>query len=222
MPIRTEIRRSTTRPTLISRLTRRGLKIIRSLPDRTLSAYHRRKISPFDAIYTFLTPDEKSTLYRLARRTHGQTFVEIGSYLGASSCCIAHALRHRRGTARLYCVDTWMNDGQSEGRRDTFEEFGRNTEAFRHVIVALRGESTDVASTFDRPIDFMFVDGDHSLEGVKGDWDAWSPHLAAGAMVIFHDIGWSEGVQKVVRESVEPRTGEKGELPNMWWAIFRG
>ena len=37
------------------------------------------------------------------------------------------------------------------------------------------------------PLDFLFIDGDHSYEGIKGDWEAWSIHIAEGGIVALHD-----------------------------------
>ena len=37
------------------------------------------------------------------------------------------------------------------------------------------------------PLDFLFVDGDHSYEGIKGDWEAWSEHILRGGIVALHD-----------------------------------
>ena len=38
-------------------------------------------------------------------------------------------------------------------------------------------------------IDFAFLDGDHTYEGVKADIEALLPHLAANAIVVFDDYG---------------------------------
>jgi predicted O-methyltransferase YrrM len=37
------------------------------------------------------------------------------------------------------------------------------------------------------PVDFIFFDGDHSYDGLRGDWEAWSPLLAPGAVAALHD-----------------------------------
>lgn len=37
------------------------------------------------------------------------------------------------------------------------------------------------------PFDFAFIDGDHSYEGIRGDWEGLLPLLAPGAIVALHD-----------------------------------
>jgi hypothetical protein len=37
------------------------------------------------------------------------------------------------------------------------------------------------------PVDFLFIDGDHSWEGVQGDWQAWKDKIAKNGIVAFHD-----------------------------------
>jgi cephalosporin hydroxylase len=39
-----------------------------------------------------------------------------------------------------------------------------------------------------RPIDFLFIDGDHSYEGVKADFEIYSPLVKEGGLIAFHDI----------------------------------
>jgi hypothetical protein len=37
------------------------------------------------------------------------------------------------------------------------------------------------------PLDFLFIDGDHSEDAVRKDWAAWEPLLQPGAIVLLHD-----------------------------------
>jgi len=39
------------------------------------------------------------------------------------------------------------------------------------------------------PYDFLFIDGDHSYEGCKADWDNYSPMVRPGGLIGFHDVG---------------------------------
>lgn len=40
----------------------------------------------------------------------------------------------------------------------------------------------------DSPIDFLFIDGDHTYEGVKDDFERYSPFVSEGGLIAFHDI----------------------------------
>ena len=39
----------------------------------------------------------------------------------------------------------------------------------------------------------IFVDGDHSYDGLAGDWFAWKPLVAPGGLVCLHDSRSSSG-----------------------------
>jgi predicted O-methyltransferase YrrM len=36
-------------------------------------------------------------------------------------------------------------------------------------------------------VDFVFIDGDHSYDGLREDWEGWSPWVAPGGIVALHD-----------------------------------
>jgi len=173
-------------------------------------------------IFTHMTSQERLILYRLAcRQAAGSVLLEIGSYLGASSCFLAAGASEIRGGAKVYCVDTWNNESMSEGQRDTWLEFKENTFRYRTIIVSLRGHSIEVARDFHEKIDLLFIDGDHSYEGCRADVESWLPYLKAGGLIIMHDYGWAEGVKKVVQEFISPRATKAGKLPNLYWAWIK-
>ena len=164
-------------------------------------------------IFTHLTNEEKIILYTVSKKLRdGSVAVEIGSYLGASSCFISKGLNQ---TSKLYCIDTWGNHAMSYGdedtgdnnltEKDTYVEFRKNTEKYRSKIIELRGWSTEVIKELidqEKKIDFLFIDGDHNYEGVKADWNLYSPLLTRGSLIAFHDTSWAEGVKKVIKEDV--------------------
>lgn len=198
-------------------------------PFRLAGVLLNPRTLPQFAIPTHLTDREKVKLMRLAagvERDAGRdvTAVEIGAYLGASSTFLASGLR-RRGS-RVLSVDTWANDAMTEGPQDTMEAFRRNTARFGERIVPVRGwsdEPATVAAVAARAgrIDLLFIDGDHSYDGVLKDWSSYSPLLADGATVVMHDHGWADGVRRVVSELIAPRTERQGSLPNLWWGRLR-
>jgi cephalosporin hydroxylase len=177
-------------------------------------------------IQSHLTDREKVTLYRLAykisKKTQPSSFVEIGSYIGASAFCLAAALTKNGNSGKVYCVDTWNNDAMTEGNRHTMTEFLQNTREFSGHIEPIRGWSTDpqVVDHVKRlavKIDLLFIDGDHRFEGVLADWKLYSPLLAKSAIVAMHDIGWAEGVQRVVAEEIQPHVVWESRTANLWW-----
>lgn len=74
-------------------------------------------------------------------------------------------------------------------------------------IQYVRGDSHDVA-TLDRllnildgrKIDFLFIDGDHTYDGVRRDWEMYSPIVRDGGMVAFHDVNDHCGPGKLFAE----------------------
>lgn len=37
------------------------------------------------------------------------------------------------------------------------------------------------------PLDFLFIDGDHSWDGLKDDWECWNTLVSVGGIVALHD-----------------------------------
>ena len=171
-------------------------------------------------IVSHLTVKERIKINRLALRA--KWISEIGSYVGASACCFgASAWNNPRKT--IICIDTWNNCAMSEGSRDTWDEFQKNTSIFRDYIIPVRGFSTEVVErvrAITDTLDLLFIDGDHSYQGVKADWEAYKGFLTPGSIVIFHDYGWADGVKRVIQEDVMPLVSTHDNLPNMWWGTL--
>ncbi len=176
-------------------------------------------------ILTHLTDEEKKCIYKVVSAYDIQIAVEIGSYLGASSCFIAKAMKKN---SKLYCIDTWKNDNMiNEGDnvndenlipKDTFNEFLINTKKYCKKIVPIRKWSTEAIEDLNKiedKIDFLFIDGDHSYEGVKKDWELYSSLLKSGSLVAFHDTGWAVGVQLIIKENLLCCSDLISNLPNM-------
>ncbi len=132
-------------------------------------------------------------LHGLARAMAPRVCVEIGSARGLSACYIGLALKHT-GRGRLYAIDphtaTAWNDADSV---DTLAVMERNLRIFgvRDYVTIVRTRSDAAAAKWSEPIDLLFIDGDHSYEGVKRDWALFSPHVRSMGVVVFHDTMWA-------------------------------
>ncbi len=170
------------------------------------------------AIHTHMTAEELRALHALSSRLpNAATALEIGSYLGASSCRIAAGLSLVKG--HLFCVDTWANETMPEGERDTYAEFLANTRGVSDFISPLRKRSDEL--TFDDipvPLDLVFIDADHSYRSVKGDFEKVRDWIRDGGTLAFHDTTFFEGVSRVVGEILA--TGQwqiGGNVDSLTW-----
>lgn len=118
--------------------------------------------------------------------------VEIGSARGKSACYIGRALKDN-GAGKLYAIDphtrTSWNDGNSV---DTFDLMRSNLQrcGVTEQVTIVRSTSTDAIRTWQEKIDLIFIDGDHSYEGVKADWEGFRSFVKPFGLVVFHDTIW--------------------------------
>jgi len=169
-------------------------------------------------IFTHMTREELIFLYNFALQIPvNSVLVEIGSYLGASSCFLAAAAKRKKG--HLYCVDTWENIGMTEGFRDTFDEFNVNVKKYKSFITPIRDLSKNAVVGWTKPIDILFIDGDHSYEAVSFDLKNWGSKLKKTGYIILHDYGWAKGIQLAVDEFIKPRViGKSLTIDNLYCA----
>ena len=118
--------------------------------------------------------------------------VEIGSARGKSACFVGMALKEN-GSGRLYAIDpharTNWNDSDSV---DTYEVMRANLERLEleDIVIMVRKTSAVALAEWSKPIDLLFIDGDHSYEGVKADWEGFKPFVKPFGLVVFHDTIW--------------------------------
>jgi MMP 1-O-methyltransferase len=121
--------------------------------------------------------------------------VEIGVYEGSSAVALCEALGPE---AELHLIDPFGHHGWALPAG-----WGATEGASRRVVAraARRGGprvhwhvdySAAVARRWAGEVDLVFVDGDHSEEGVRADWDGWHGFVAPGGAVVFHDARLSQ------------------------------
>lgn len=190
-------------PMLLRLVRRTGSELARRADAACLErALRAAGVPNASKIATYTTPHELAMLYRLARMCPlGTVALEIGSYLGASTCYIAAALYQTGGT--LYCVDTWQNQTMPDGERDTLAEFKRNTKGIQDVLRLIQKPSQELTPQ-DVPakLDFVFIDGDHSYSSVRSDFERVAPWLQEDVIVAMHDHAAYRGVARLIGELI--------------------
>jgi len=133
--------------------------------------------------------------------------VEIGSYCGGSTVVIGRAAARRNPGVRLYAIEPFTFH-EARYQYDYEGLFDRNVAEWGLAanVVKVRKTSEKVALDWDREIDFLYIDGDHTYEAVVRDIHNFVRFVRAGGLFAFHDYKSSgkEGVRRAVDELVMP------------------
>ena len=181
--------------------------------------------------------DEGAQLAAWARELPASAkILEVGSWHGRSSRFIADNLPPG---GQVWCVDTF-NGSSGEPEMHGTAHWERGDHAFQWWwcnlqeyiesgrVVPVRMHSDNAAHTIAHLIekgqmqkfDLIFIDGDHSEEGIKTDVEAWLPLLKDGGLICGHDYyREDEGPHWVfVRQYVEAKfPGVQKAATSIWW-----
>jgi predicted O-methyltransferase YrrM len=150
------------------------------------------------AAFKYLFPNEVPALKLLARTLPDNSVViNIGAGAGTSGL----AFMESRGDLRLITID--INDesnwrGCLQAEHDILNQAGLWSDGVTHV----HKDSKEVGSNWRifhnesygmfGYVNLVFIDGDHSYEGCKGDITAWLPNIKPGGIMAVHDYKKSE------------------------------
>jgi predicted O-methyltransferase YrrM len=161
------------------------------LPERLKKLRHPlfawARLRPIFAQHTSL---EHGALQRYA--SGSRCIVEIGVAEGASALALREVISND-GT--LYLIDPFH---LSRFRLINAQKRAAKAAVSRCTLGRvnwIEQFSSEAVRTWDRSIDFLFIDGDHAEKSVIRDWREWHPFVRPGGRVAFHDArifenGW--------------------------------
>jgi predicted O-methyltransferase YrrM len=160
---------------------------------------------------------EMQFLYELAKEACDGCIVEIGTCFGASTVALGHGAKAGSGVP-VFAIDPYVKfvsvSGREHGPRDRvtlYKNLLRAQVADSVWLIQLRSEQA--ARCWTEPITLLWIDGDHSYEGAKRDFDMWSPFVRAGGLIAFHDsLRKDFGVWKVIDEALAGGHYEKQQV----------
>lgn len=163
--------------------------------------------------------------------TDGNKFVEIGSLFGKSASFMGVEIKNSNKKITLDCVDYWDERGVPElnivnntefgfdkcgynyvnhGKDIIFEVFNKNIESagIKDIVTTRRMSSQEAYKLYENDsLDFIFIDGDHSYQGVYNDIKNWLPKLKRGKTIAGHDYHWNE-----IRKAVVDFFGNENDI----------
>lgn len=180
----------------------------------------------------WLKPTAAERLYKLARIAPLGSAIELGSWQGRSTPWIAAGVMDRcehEGRGQTYAVDTWRGSDGEAVHRQSIDQMGGPSalfDAFRanmfragvaDVVVPVRTTTLKAARDPRIPqCGLLYIDADHSLEGVHADYHAWLPRVVPGGFVVFDDVPSWTGPTSVARGIAERDLEFVGEIDNHW------
>ncbi|MEW6503877.1 MAG: glycosyltransferase [Chloroflexota bacterium] len=162
------------------------------------------KINFSDYQICFLKPDRVSDSAWIEHIPFGmfivdilrpKTIVELGTYTGVSYCSFCQAVKFLGLETKCYAIDTWEGDEHS-GYYDinVYDELEKYHDPlygeFSRLIKSRFDEAVNYFS--DKSIDLLHIDGLHTYEAVKYDFETWFPKLSDRSVVLFHDTNVKE------------------------------
>jgi predicted O-methyltransferase YrrM len=172
--------------------------------------------SRFSEVQGFLIPLEGYALHLMAAEGPKEgAIVEVGSFMGLSTCWLASGSQ-RASREKVTAVDHFRGSPEHqpgaeipipelEGSGTTFERFKENIEGqgLGAYVEPIQASSEEACQGWSGSIRLLFIDGDHSYEESRKDFELWSPFVVEGGLIAFHDIGNAPGVTKFYKELLQ-------------------
>lgn len=140
-----------------------------------------------------LSRPEAEWLVRIPLVLGAGHYAELGTFLGRSACLLGQWISRTPGS-KLTTVDLFdQRLVRHRFRAKDVDTYSMVLNLFKSknldkCIDVIKEDTADAASQIQNgSLIFLFIDADHSYEGVKRDFQAWEPKMLPGSLIAFHD-----------------------------------
>lgn len=141
-----------------------------------------------------MTIRQAAYLFGLIRQMKAQKVIEIGRYKGGSTLLIAAAMN---GEGKFWSIDVGEKEARlhrGESSRLFDEQLADVCKRFTLSVDIMVGDSRTIDIDTGE-VDLVLIDGDHTYEGVKNDFERFGKRARVGGAVLFDDA-FDEGLFK--------------------------
>lgn len=132
--------------------------------------------------------------------------VELGTHTGVSYSAFCQTVLQLGIKTHCYAIDTWAGDPHSGiyGEKILNDLKIFHDKYYNSFSELIQTTFDSAASLFkDNSIDLLHIDGFHTYDAVKHDFETWLPKISQSGVILFHDIserGKDFGVWKLWQE----------------------
>ena len=127
-----------------------------------------------------------------------ETIVELGVDYGYSTFVFANALKDQKGI--IYGIDLFEGDIHA-GNRNTHQFVLDKIEKQNLTqIKIIVGDFKEVSLNWNLPINILHIDGLHTYEAVKSDYENWSKFVKEDGIILFHDVTSFKDIAQFFKE----------------------
>ena len=186
------------------------LRTIESIPDSASPSDLVDISMGCPAIQSQQIRSEFLELAKLVKEQNCRHILEIGTYRGGTLFVFSQLAAPGATVISLDFHFTLLGKVYGALQKPLLRKFVRNGKS----LFLLREDSHQPATLATirhilqgHELDFLFIDGDHAYEGVREDFNMYSPLVRDGGLIAFHDIAQSGGSREVYRlwEELKPK-----------------
>lgn len=128
--------------------------------------------------------------FDLVKNIKPKLLVELGTHYGSSYFAFCQAIKQNGLETISYAIDTWTGDKHSGfyGNK-VYEEVVLRNKEYEQFSALIKDTFDNASKQFSsNSIDLLHIDGLHTYEAVKHDFETWFPKVKSGGIILFHDI----------------------------------
>ena len=150
-----------------------------------------------------------------------RVLVEIGTHAGGSTRLLAEAAGPQ---ATVFTIDPWAPPWTKV--KDVF--YAKLADLLKAKrVVSIPKSSVDAIEELERrlkgrPVDLLFIDGNHSYAGVKKDIELYAPLVGPDGLICGHDYGLRCTQGMHVKRAVDECYPEIDLIESTWWVVKEG